>query len=32
MIEKIDTNYMHTKYYDKIIPPHFHSGLDSPLL
>ncbi len=23
---------MHAKYYDKIVPPSFHAGMESPLL
>ena len=32
MLDKINPQFMHIKYYDKLIPSSFHAGLDSAML
>jgi hypothetical protein len=32
MIDTIDPRFMHKKYYEKLVPSHFHDGDDSKTL
>jgi hypothetical protein len=32
MLEQIDPEFMHIKYFDKFVPPYFHDGMNNQIL